>query len=76
VAKVCGLRARTLVVVYGDAHVYLNHIEGLKKQLSRKPYPFPRLLLEPKTTLSEYTLNDMVLEGYVHHDVVQLEMAV
>ena len=46
-AQVCGLRRGEFIHCLGDAHVYTNHVEPLKEQLSRIPFPFPQLELNP-----------------------------
>jgi thymidylate synthase len=59
----------------GDAHIYLNHVEGVKLQLSREPFPLPRLVLANKKTL-EMTYDDIKLENYQHHPFIKLPVAV
>jgi thymidylate synthase len=75
IAKECGLTARFFVHTLGDAHIYLNHVEGLKVQLQREPFPLPRLRLADKPALA-MTFEDIVLEGYQHHPFIRFEVAV
>ena len=75
IAQECGLAPRHFVHTLGDAHVYLNHVEGLKVQLAREPFPLPRLVLAPKKTL-ELTFDDVRLEGYQHHPFIKFPVAV
>jgi thymidylate synthase len=75
IAQECGLVARDFVHTLGDAHVYLNHVEGLKVQLERAPLPLPRLVLANKPTL-ELRFEDVALEGYQHHPFIKFPVAV
>ena len=63
VAQECNLTPGVLVHTLGDAHVYLNHIEGLKIQLERTPSALPRLEL-PKKKVLDYKFEDLKLTGY------------
>ena len=75
VAQECGLQPRHFVHTLGDAHIYLNHVEGVKIQLSREPHPLPKLVLANKPTL-EMTFEDIGLEGYTHHPFIKFPVAV
>jgi thymidylate synthase len=75
IAQECGLQPRTFVHTLGDAHIYLNHVEGVKTQLAREPLPLPRLVLAPKKTL-ELTYDDIRLESYQHHPFIKFPVAV
>lgn len=75
IAQECGLTPRHFVHTLGDAHVYLNHVEGLKTQLAREPFPLPRLVLAKKKTL-EMRFEDIALEGYQHHPFIKFPVAV
>jgi thymidylate synthase len=74
-AQETGLRPRHFVHTFGDAHVYLNHVEGLKIQLEREPYPLPTLKLAKKPML-ELTFEDIALEHYQHHPFIKFPVAV
>ena len=58
-----------------DVHLYQNHIEQAKEQLSRKPYKFPKLLVNKKPFF-EYTLDDFKVEGYEYHPTIKADVAV
>ncbi len=75
IAQECGLEPRHFVHTLGDAHIYLNHVEGVKLQLEREPKPLPRLVLANKKVL-EMTFADIVLEGYDHHPFIKFAVAV
>ncbi len=66
-----GVFAHTIV----DAHIYVNHIEGMREQLTRKPYPLPRLEITP-CPIDELTFEDFNLIDYYHHPVISFEVAV
>ena len=75
VAQECKLRPRHLVHTLGDAHVYLNHVEGVQLQLARAPHPLPKLVLADKPVL-EMRYEDIALEGYLHHPFIKFAVAV
>jgi thymidylate synthase len=75
IAQECKLQPRFFVHTLGDAHIYLNHVEGVKIQLAREPHPLPKLVLADKPTL-EMTYEDIALGGYVHHPFIKFAVAV
>jgi thymidylate synthase len=75
VANEVGLTPRFFVHTFGDAHVYLNHVEGLKIQLQREPLPLPRLVLADKP-VDELRFEDIRLEDYQHHPFIRFQVAV
>jgi thymidylate synthase len=75
IARECGLAPRTFIHTLGDAHIYLNHVEGVKLQLAREPFPLPRLVLADKPVL-EQRFEDIALEGYQHHPFIKFPVAV
>ena len=75
IAQECRLVPRHFVHTLGDAHIYSNHVEGVKLQLAREPLPLPKLVLAPKPTL-ELTFDDIKLEGYQHHAFIKFPVAV
>ncbi|MBL9018096.1 MAG: thymidylate synthase [Myxococcales bacterium] len=75
IAQECKLAPRHLVHTLGDAHIYLNHVEGVKIQLSREPHPLPKLVLADKPVL-DMRFEDVALEGYQHHPFIKFPVAV
>ena len=77
IAHHCGLKVGELIISMGDTHIYENHFEQVKEQLSREEYPQPKLLLNSKkTNIFEMTMNDISLEGYQSHGQIKAAMAV
>lgn len=77
IAHQTGLEPGDLIYTIGDAHIYLNHVDQVTEQLSRKPYPLPqlRILRKPKTVF-EYQFSDFDLQGYQCHPVIKAPVAV
>jgi dihydrofolate reductase/thymidylate synthase len=76
-AQVCGLRRGEFIHCLGDAHVYLNHVEPLKEQLQRYPFPFPQLAINPEVTkIEDFKFSDFKLVNYTCHPKIKMEMAV
>lgn len=75
IAQECELEPRYFIQVLGDAHIYLNHVEGVKTQLARDPFPLPKLVLAPKKVL-DMKFEDIQLEGYQHHPFIKFPVAV
>ena len=75
VARECDLTPGIFVHTMGDAHVYLNHIEGLKVQLGRVPGDLPQLQL-PKKNVLDYTFEDIKLTGYQPAAFIKFPIAV
>jgi len=75
IAKVTGLRAGDFVHTLGDAHIYKDHIEPLKQQLSRRPYPFPKVKLADVDSIEKFTSEDVELLNYIHHPAIKMNMS-
>lgn len=77
VAQVTGLEAGEFIHVLGDTHMYQNHIEQVKIQLARKPFPLPKLWLNPDLKkIEDFTMDDIQLLDYESHPTIKAEMAV
>ena len=76
VAKVTGLQPGEFVHTFGDAHLYLNHIDQARLQLGREPVAFPTLQLVDKTDLFAFDYEDFRLEGYKPRPTIKAPIAV
>ena len=77
VAQVCGLKAKDFVHTFGDAHIYSNHVEQAKLQLSRDPRPLPQMRINPEVKdIFDFQYEDFTLENYDPHPHIKAEVAV
>lgn len=78
VAKITGLIPHEFIHVLGDTHIYLNHLDAVKEQLSREPYPLPQLQIRDRGQLEidDFEMDDFELVNYQHHPSIRAEMAV
>ncbi|MDQ8022435.1 MAG: thymidylate synthase [Moraxellaceae bacterium] len=77
IAQVCGLKPGDFVHTLGDAHLYSNHLEQARLQLSREPRPLPVMKLNPEVTdLFAFSFEDFTLEGYDPHPHIPAPVAV
>jgi thymidylate synthase len=75
-AQATGLQPGEFVHTLGDAHLYLNHLEQAKLQLTRDPLPFPTVRLAPKADIFAFEATDVTLEGYRRHKAIKAPIAV
>jgi thymidylate synthase len=76
-AQTSGLEAGDFVHSFGDAHLYLNHLEQAELQLSREIRPLPQLKLNPAVrSLFDFTFDDVAIEGYDPHPLIRAPVAV
>jgi thymidylate synthase len=77
IAQVCDLKVGELIISTGDTHIYSNHIEQVKEQLSREEYPLPLLFLDPKIkNIDKFIMDDILLFDYQSHGTIKADMAV
>jgi thymidylate synthase len=76
VAKITGLEAGEFVHTFGDAHLYLNHLDQAREQIQREPFPFPTLKMADKHDLFAFDYADFQLEGYEAHPHIKAAVAV
>ena len=76
-AQVTGLQAGDFVHTFGDAHLYLNHLEQADLQLSRTPHPLPTMRLNPDVDdLFAFSFDDFELQNYDPHPHIKAPVAV
>ena len=77
VAQVTGLKPGTFVHTFGDLHLYSNHLEQAKLQLTREPRPLPAMKLDPVVkNIHDFKFEDFTLEGYDPHPAIKAPIAV
>jgi len=76
-AQVTGLKAGDFIHTFGDAHIYLNHIDQVKLQLSRKPYDLPEMKINPEiNNIFDFKYEDFELLNYQSHPHIKVEISV
>jgi len=77
VAQVTNLTPYELIYIFGDTHLYLNHIEQAKLQLTREPRPLPKVYLNPEIkNINDFKYEDFIIEGYNPHPRIKADVAV
>ena len=77
IAQVCNLDVGELIISFGDAHIYSNHIEQVKEQLARTPLDMPTLKLNPEIDrIIDFSMEDIELVDYKCHEAITAPMAV
>lgn len=77
VAQVCDLAPGDFIHTFGDAHLYLNHLEQVELQLSRTPYPMPQMKLNPAVKdIFAFSFADFELQGYQAHPHIKAPVAI
>ncbi len=77
IAHVCDLEAGDFVHTFGDLHIYSNHLEQVKLQLSREPFPLPKLVMHRKPdSVFDYRFEDFELSNYQSHSPIKAAVAV
>ena len=77
IAQACNLDVGDLIITIGDAHIYQNHFDQVKEQISREPFPLPTLRLNLDINdVTKFTMKDIELVNYQCHDAIRAPMAV
>ncbi|MGG1574167.1 thymidylate synthase [Fictibacillus sp. NRS-1165] len=77
IAQVCGLKPSEFIHTVGDAHIYLNHLDQVKLQLTREPKPLPVMKINPEvTSIFDFKFEDFELLNYEHHPRIKGEVSV
>lgn len=77
IAQVCGLEVDEFVHTFGDAHIYLDHLDAVKEQLTREPLEAPQVKLNPAIKeIDKFTMDDIELVNYKHLSAIKAPMAV
>ena len=77
IAQVCELALGDFVHTFGDAHLYSNHMQQVKTQLAREPYPLPTMTLNPNIkNIFDFTYEDFELSHYQCHPGIKAPIAV
>jgi len=75
IAKHCGLEAYEFVYFKGNCHIYEEHIDGLKLQITREPYPFPTVSIKQvRENINDYCVDDFEVHNYQHHEPIKFQM--
>lgn len=77
IAQVCGLKAGEFIHTLGNAHIYSNHFDQVKLQLSREPYPLPKMKINPEIkNIDDFKFEDFELVDYQCHPAIKGDVAV
>lgn len=76
IARVTGLGVGELIMNLGDTHIYLDHIDALKEQLTRTPHALPTLTIDTVSSIDDFKLNSFKINNYTSHNTVKMAMAV
>ena len=73
------LKPGKIIMILGDAHIYQEHINPVKEQLKRTPYPLPKLFIKQRQSrinIEDYQLDDFILKDYKYHPKISAKMIV
>ena len=74
--QVCQLKPGHFVHTFGDAHIYHNHFDQVKLQLTRRPYDLPQMIIHPEKSLFDYHYDNFELTNYKHHEAIKGTVAI
>lgn len=74
-AKHCGLEAHEFVYFLGNSHIYDDHLEAMKQQVTREPFAFPKVQISTcRDNINDYCVDDFVVTGYKCHEPIKMDM--
>lgn len=74
-AKHCGLQAHEFVYFMGNSHIYEDHVEPMKEQIKRNPYPFPTVSIKHvRENINDYCVDDFEIHNYQSHEAIKMKM--
>ena len=77
VAQVCGLEPGEFIHTLGDTHIYHNHFDQVREQLSRRPFALPQMKINPEVKdINDFVYEDFSLENYQCYDTIKAKVAV
>ena len=71
----CNMISEELIVSLGDAHIYLNQIDGIDEQLTREPYESPKLVINKRNSINEYQIDDFKIVDYKYHQTIKMPLS-
>ncbi|MCC2630887.1 MAG: thyA [Candidatus Paceibacter sp.] len=77
IAHAANMEPYELVITFGDAHIYHDHFDAVKQQLTREPLPLPKLWLNPEVRdIDKFTMDDIRIDNYTSHPAIKAQMIV
>ena len=76
IASVTKLRVGEFIHMLGDAHIYKDHINELKEQITRKPFNFPTLNMVERNSIDDFTFEDFKFENYQSHPSIHMKLII
>jgi len=76
-AKITNLKPKKLIISIGDVHIYENHIDTLKEQITRTPFIFPTLTINPSKEylkVEDFEIDDFIIDNYSYHEMLKMDM--
>lgn len=76
IAEICNYRPKSIIFSLGNVHIYDNHVEQCKIQLSRKPYSLPKLKINHRDSIDDFVYDDFTILDYKHYPAIKADVAV